>query len=191
MDYPRVTDILKPFSGSSYVPKDILGPAAVRGTVVHAICAEIAKGGWVPDGMIDEEYRGYVNSFKLWLEKHIRKPIIIEKRFVHTYFKYTGQVDMVAEGVDDNLYLIDLKTTSAPQRSHVPQMAAYKWLILHAQKIDIHAALIVYLDKDGAFPKIRKHEHLTHEFDVFLSALECYNYFHPGKKRGPKEIASD
>ena len=55
--YPRVTEILKPFTSYDKVPREVLDKAAARGTSVHAICAGIAKGAWIPDGMIETELK--------------------------------------------------------------------------------------------------------------------------------------
>ncbi len=81
MSLPRVTEVLRAYTSYEYVPKNILENAAARGTSVHALCAGIAKGGWVPDGMIGEELIGYVNSFKKWAEAQVEQFLVIEKRY--------------------------------------------------------------------------------------------------------------
>src|ERR1700679_3930316 len=101
---PRVTEILKPFSGFKYVSKDILEKAAARGTKVHSICAGIANGAWIPDGMIPEELLGYVNSFKQWAKAQVEEFVIVEKRYSDDVMCYNGQLDFVIRGVDGELY---------------------------------------------------------------------------------------
>lgn len=184
MDYPRVTEILKPYTSYDQVPKDILKKAAERGTSVHAICASLAKGAWIPDGMINEEFLPYVNSFKQWAEQQVDLFVFIEKRYQDHHLEYTGQIDFVIQGKDEKLYLVDLKTSAAPQKTYPIQMAAYNNL-LDGENVKVHGAMIVYLSKLGEFPEIDFIENLYEQFEIFKCALNCYNYF-KRKKHGRK-----
>ena len=181
MTYPRVTEILRPFSSYDQVPKQILEKAAQRGTTVHALCAGIAKGAWIPDGMIGEEYIGYVNSFKKWSDKQVSKFVIVEKRYACDNLKFTGQLDFVILGTDNELYLVDLKTSSKPQKTYPVQMAAYD-LLLRKHHVTVKGAMLVYLDKTGEFPDIHYIESMSEEASVFKCALDCWHYFNKGKK---------
>lgn len=189
MDYPRVTEVLRAYTGFDYVPREKLEKAAERGTSVHALCAGIAKGAWIPDEMIDEELIGYVNSFKKWAAAQVSKFIVIEKRYVDDERQYSGQLDYVILGSDDQLYLVDLKTSAKPQKTYPVQMAAYDNL-LRNNKIHVKGAMLVYLDKDGEFPNIHFIEDLKEESRVFFSALDCWHYFNKGKKNGRKNRAA-
>ena len=180
-DYPRVTEILRPFTSYDQVPVEILTRAAARGTQVHAICAGLAKGAWIPDGMIDPDLLGYVNSFKAWAEAQVVKYVIIEKRYLDDVLQYSGQMDFVIEGKDGLLYLVDLKTSAKPQKTYPVQMAAYENL-LKVHGIKIHAAMLVYLNKLGEFPNIDMLEDMSQEMRVFESALTCWAFFHKKKQ---------
>jgi hypothetical protein len=184
--YPRVTEILRPFSGYDHVPKDVLDRAAARGTQVHAICAGIAKGAWIPDSMIQEHLMGYITSFKLWFSAQVKSCIIIEQRYKDDDLQYSGQMDMVVVCNDDCMYLIDLKTSSRPQKTYPIQMAAYERL-LRCHSIKVSGAMIVYLNKDGEFPDIHKLDDMTEELEVFYSALKCWRYFNKEEKNGRTE----
>lgn len=177
---PRVTDILRPFTTYDQVPKLILERAAAKGTSVHALCAGIAKGNWIPDSMIDEELVGFVKSFKQWQDAQVQEFVIIEERFIDCELRFTGQVDYVVKGNDDKLYLVDLKTGSKPQRTHPVQMAAYREL-LKQKGIVVEGVMLVYLSRDGEFPNINYIEELDEELDVFLSAVTCYKFFNRRK----------
>ncbi len=181
MDYPRVTEILRAYTSFDQVPAEILNRAAARGTTVHALCAGIAKGNWIPDGMIGEEFLGYVNSFKKWSEAQVAKFVIIEKRYTDDDFKYSGQLDFVVEGTDGKLYLVDLKTSAKHQKTYPVQMAAYDSL-LRKQNVTVHGAMLVYLNKNGEFPDIHFIEDMKPEFQVFRAALDCWHYFNKGRK---------
>lgn len=181
MDYPRVTEVLRAYTSYDQVPPQILEKAAARGTSVHALCAGIAKGNWIPDGMIGEELLGYVNSFKKWSEAQVGKFVIIEKRFMNDDLKFSGQLDFVIVGTDNELYLVDLKTSYKPQKTYPVQMAAYDFL-LQNHKVKVKGAMLVYLDKHGEFPEVHLLEDMTEELHIFLSALDCWHYFNKGKK---------
>lgn len=182
LDYPRVTEILRPFTNFDFVPKKILDNAKTRGTSVHALCAGIAKGAWVPDSMIAEDLRGYVESFKKWSDAQVSKFVVIEQRFVDEHLKYTGQVDFVVVGKDDELYLVDIKTGVTPQKTYQLQIAAYENM-LTKHHIQVKGALLVYLNKDGEFPEVDLIEDFMERFHIFLSALDCYNFFKRKKKK--------
>ncbi len=179
---PRVTEILKAFTSYDQVPKDILERAAARGTSVHALCAGIAKGNWIPDGMIGDDLIGYVRSFRKWQEAQVKRFVIVEKRYTELANQYSGQLDFVVEATDHKLYLVDLKTSSRPQKTYPIQMAAYN-MLLRQNDVHVAGAMLVYLDKDGEFPDIHFLEDMTEEYGVFQSALECYQYFKMRKKK--------
>lgn len=183
LNFPRVTEILRPFTSYDKVPPLILEKAASRGTSVHAICASIAKGAWIPDSMIDEELLGYVTSFSRWSEAQVKSFVLIEKRFQSNPLQFTGQLDFVIEGHDGLMYLADLKTSSKPQKTYPIQMAAYDYL-LRDNQIKVSGAMIVYLDKTGEFPEIHLLSDMTDELHIFMAALDCYKYFNKGKING-------
>jgi hypothetical protein len=182
MDYPRVTEVLRGYTSYDQVPKEILEKAAARGTSVHALCAGIAKGAWIPDGMIGDELIGYVNSFKQWAAAQVSQFVVVEKRYTDDDRRYSGQLDFVILGSDDHLYLVDLKTSARPQKTYPVQMAAYDSL-LRKHKIVVKGAMLVYLKRDGAFPDIHMLDDMTEETEVFMNALDCWHYFNKGKKK--------
>lgn len=187
-EFPRVTEVLRTYLEYHNVPEHILSNAAERGRCVHALCEQIAKGQWIPDGMIKPEHLGYVNSFKLWFDAQVDKVLITEKRYTHDKHEYSGQVDMVVLGSDKHKYLVDLKTSYKPQKTYPLQMGAYDCLLGY-HGVETDGAMIVYLSKDGDFPEVNLIEDLSEEKDVFLAALTCWHYFNKGKKRGRSKAA--
>jgi hypothetical protein len=181
---PRVTEILRPFTSYDQVPKDILERAAARGTSVHALCAGIAKGNWIPDGVIAEELLGYVQSFRKWQAAQVKEFVIIEKRYTDINNEFTGQLDFVVRCTDDKWYLVDLKTSSTHQKTYPIQMAAYNCLLMQ-NNIYVSGAMLIYLDKTGEFPDIESldDEEMEEMFYVFSAALHCYKYFKIRKKK--------
>jgi len=176
MKVPRVTEILQVYTNFQHVPKNILERATARGTSVHALCAGIAKGDWIPDSVIGPEMLGYVNSFKKWQQAQVKRFEVIEKKYSDDNIGFTGKIDLVFQGQDGESYLVDIKTGSTRKKTYPIQLAAYKWLLL-IHGIKIKSSMLVYLDKDGGFPDIEVFESLTKELDIFTSALECWYYF--------------
>ncbi len=176
MTQPTVTEVLRAFSGFDKVSLAVLDKAAARGTTVHAICAEIAQGTWIPDDFTREDLRGYVRSFLKWKEYQVNKFLVIEKRYYNECLGYSGKIDFLIEGSDKKKYLVDLKTSHSPNKTYPVQMAAYTDL-LRRDGIQTEAALIIYLDKEGGFPEIHYLDDLSEEWDIFKCALECYVYF--------------
>lgn len=185
MNFPRVTEILKSFTSYENVPSEILRNAAARGSSVHAICAGIAKGAWIPDSMIDENLQGYVKSFKHWADAYVTDFVVIEKRYTDSILGYTGQLDFVILDKDQNLFLIDLKTSAKPQKTYPVQMAAYDNLLKESD-MHVKGAMLVYLNKTGEFPAVHVMDNFIKEFHVFKCALQCWKFFKKRKKDEPK-----
>jgi hypothetical protein len=181
MELPRVTEILNPFTGFRFVKKDLLESAAERGTKVHGICAKIAEGLYVPDFTIDEELQPYVKNFNIFMEQYVKEVLIVEERYQCTELEFTGQVDMVIMTKDDRKFLVDLKTGISKQKSHAVQMAAYRHL-LDEHDIQVSGAMLVYLARENE-PEVEFITDLDPHWEVFKSALNCYNYFFKRKKK--------
>lgn len=176
MAIPRVTTILKRYNDYGNVPPLILEKAAARGSAVHALCEGIAKGEWITESMVEPKWSGYVQSFREWHESQVESYAVIEKRLFDRDLNFSGQVDLVINSSQGMTYLCDLKTTAKSHKTHAIQLAAYEHLLaIHG--IEVEASMIVYLQKNGSFPEIQLYEDLTNEWNVFLSALHCYNYF--------------
>ena len=182
---PRVTEVLRYYTNYDQVPGYVLENAAARGTRVHALCASLCEGAWIPDGMVGQEDLGYVLSFRDWLDSEPKKFIFVEKRFTHPRYGYSGGIDSLIKLPTGDEYIVDLKTSSAPQKTYPLQMAAYKEL-LESNGHQVKGALLVYLSKTGKAPKIVVYENLEEEKWIFLQALDVYNYFNREKEDGPK-----
>lgn len=176
MTLPRVTEVLKPYSGFVHVEETILQRACERGSKVHALCSAIAGGAWVSIESISDELRGYVRSFQSWFDSFVSSVVINEERFEHVDYKYSGQVDLVVIGKDSQLYLIDLKTSAKPQKTYRVQLGAYREL-MRDHDILVEACKIVYLNKDGAAPIVETLINTDSEERAFRCALECWYYF--------------
>lgn len=175
MKCPRVTEILKFFNTYENIPEKTLERAADRGTSVHAICAARAENVWIPDSLIDDNLKPYVESFDKWREAQVKDFLIVEKRYTHVSYRFNGQIDFVIESEKGLKYLVDIKTCYRPQKTHLLQLAAYH-MLLHEQKITVDGACVVYLSRDGHFPECIMPEDLVEETQIFLDCLNCWRY---------------
>ena len=176
MTVPRVTTVLKPYSGFVHVDTKILERACERGTKVHALCSAIAGGAWVDIDGVEETLRGYVNSFRLWYDGFVDSVVVNEERYIHADLQYSGQVDLVVIAKDKQMYLVDLKTSAKPQKTYKVQAGAYR-MLLDQQELPVQACLIVYLNKEGFAPNVDTMIKTDAEERAFKCALECWYYF--------------
>lgn len=148
-NYTRVTTVLYPFSGLDKIDADIVAHAAERGTKVHKICEGIIEG--LGEIGIEEETRGYVESFKKWWERG-HEVIMMEKRFWCDELKVTGQVDLIIN-TPDGLAVVDLKTSYKPSNTWAAQGSAYAYLA-KKNNLDIKKIFFLHLNKLGNEPRI-------------------------------------
>jgi len=168
-NYLRVTEVLYPFSGLQHLDPDIVANAARRGTRVHKICEGIVAG--LGEYGIDDETRGYVESFKKWWELG-QDVIMMEKRFWCDELKITGQVDFIIK-TPDGLAIVDIKTSSKPSKTWQAQGSAYAYLAKKA-KHDIKKIYFLHLNKHGKEPKIYEY---PVDDSFFLAILKTFNHF--------------
>jgi len=177
--YPRVTDILSPYTDFSMVPDHVLSRATERGRKVHAIIAAMLQDLWIPK--IDPECAGYIASFQIWKEQFVEEVIYVEHEFVDPIYGFLGHVDFFGKLRKLGYALLDWKTPVSLQKAWRLQMAAYKRLLHLADKnMDLTASL--QLDPNGGIPKMVRYEDTSaQDFNVFLGLLNAHNFFHGGK----------
>lgn len=168
-NYLRVTSVLYPFSGLEHIDPDVLAHAAERGTKVHKICEGIVSG--LGEIGVDDETRGYVESFKKWWERGIHV-IEMERRFWDDENSITGQVDLIIK-TDDGLAIVDLKTSSKPSKTWPAQGSAYAWLAKNSG-YPIEKVFFLHLNKTGKEPKIYEY---PVDDSFFLAIFRTFKHF--------------
>jgi len=168
-NYSRVTNILYPFSGLEKIDAEIVAHAASRGTKVHQICEAIIEG--LGEIGVDDETRGYVESFKKWWALG-HDVVMMEQRFWDDELQITGQVDLILR-TPDGLAVLDLKTSARPSKTWQAQGCAYAYLARKAGH-DIRKIYFLHLNKNGKEAKI-------HEYPVddgfFLTIYRVWAHF--------------
>lgn len=174
--YLRVTEILYPFSDLGKIDVAVLQNAARRGTKVHKICESIMEG--LGEWGVDDEVRGYVDSFKQWWKKG-HEVVEIEKRFYDDDLGITGQVDMILKN-ETGMTILDLKTPAKSSKTWPLQGSAYA-LMARKYGFPINKIQFLQLKKDGKAPKL--HEFEDHS-ELFLKTLDVFNHFFRRKDSG-------
>ena len=195
LTYPRVSDILAIQNANALrsVPIDKLMNASLRGTAVDNYCTTFMQKLFMPE--IEPQYQIYVDAFISWANKNIKKVVYTHRRLYDDVLCFSGEFDAIVILNNSNeLTLIDIKATCLPSKTWSVQLAAYKHLC-EKNGIKIDQIMNVHLKKSakvstqeiqGEKVKVSipvvcakeiRHEHSNSAWEIFSSALKCYDYF--------------
>lgn len=190
--YPRVSDIIGKQTEREMraIPVEALANAAIRGTAIHAYCTAYLKGLWIPE--VEEEYKPYLDAFIQWADQNVEKTLYTTTRLYDDEKQFTGEFDCIVTLKDSKeTALIDIKTSANVSRSWPIQLAAYKHLcningyyfdsVLNVHLKKTKAAILTEDRKLVSAAKVKAsiivHEKLNPYWNIFDSALSCYDYF--------------
>jgi len=146
-----VAERLKILKGARYAEKDA---AARRGTEVHALAEQLARGEQVD---VPDELAGHVESYVRFLDDWDPQPILLEATVYHRQYGYAGTLDMVADLNDGRRWLLDVKTTrSGVYGETALQMAAYRYADRYLDDqgnprdmVPVNATGVIWVRSDG------------------------------------------
>lgn len=192
--YPRVSSIIGKQNAEELrsVPLETLANACIRGQKVHDYCTAWVKHLWIPD--IESEYVPYVDVFTDWATKSMAEAYFSSVRLYDDEKRFTGEFDMIVKMKNGEKALLDIKTSASKSKAWPLQLAAYAHLCkINGYEFDriynIHLKKIraaVYEEEQGEkvliSPPVVKaviveYEDLTPYWEIFASALRCYDYF--------------
>lgn len=174
--YYRVTEILEPYTGLSDVPPDVLKNAADRGDRVHNFCELHAKGMLFQE--VDDDCKGYVESFIEWFNSTVEEVISVEERFFCDDLKVTGQVDLICRIIGDTrLSIVDFKTPVSISKTWALQLSCY--YNLASKKHAIGRCFALQLPKKGGAAKVVESEDQDTHFEIYKGILNAHKYFYP------------
>jgi hypothetical protein len=174
MIYSSVTEVLKPWSDFSRIPPAVLEAASARGTIVHDICANIARGIFVMN--VPEEAARYVASFQRWFDFLVNEVLLVETRLVDTDFGYHGEPDLIIKAKHGEIILVDNKTPVQLVKTWRLQCAGYNNLAeKNGMKPDRTGSL--RLNPDGGIAKMEYYQNSLTDFNYFLQALNLWRLF--------------
>jgi predicted RecB family nuclease len=147
--FPSVTTIL-----DETVPKDtflikwireqgiggqaIFEKSAEDGQRVHEIIEDLLNGGQVATEDLEEKVKKCVQAFLDWHKEF--KPETLETEQIVVGDGYAGGCDYVCK-INDQVYVIDWKTSNSIQDKHLYQVAAYR-MALNSKYKDAKTAIV-------------------------------------------------
>lgn len=184
--FPSVTQVLAPFSGLEKVKElkpDVIETASIRGTYVHDMCEKLLTSTF-PIVDIEEEYKGYIESF-LQFKEQIEEVCFVEKRLYHNAMGYHGKPDIYCRlKGDDGFSLWDWKTPYSSNKVWALQIAAYRKL-LEVNNYPVIRQGMIRLRKDGKKPIINEYTSTyNNDFALFVSCLNVYKHFYKEQNNG-------
>ena len=171
---PSVSSIIFPMSQRVYgtIDRDILRAAADFGTAVHQ-CTEFLDQDVLDVDSVEPEWRPYLDAYELF--KAERKPTICEIEWRLACEKFAGTIDRLMT-IDDQLWIVDLKTTTQIHAHVGLQLAAYEALArLHmtGRKEPMRRAAL-QLRKDGTYRFIEFSD--DSDYACFNALLNIHNW---------------
>jgi len=171
--FPSVTEVMQPWVNFSRVPPRLLEAAA-------EICAAYAQGIPVIGLGLDDERKGYFDSFRRWFDAFVDEVILSEERLFDEQIGFSGEPDLVVrvkKTVGGSVDLIDLKTPLGLSKSWRVQLAGYQHLC-EVKGIHIDRAGSLRLDPYGKVPKIDWYGgSVNQDFFIFMSCLNAHHFF--------------
>lgn len=169
---PGVSECLKNAALSDYsqVPVGVLQAAADRGTALHEATALLDQENLDLES-VDPAIQGYLLSYQLWREKTRPDYLQIENWQIFDCggLKYGGTIDRIGwlpspiVGTDDDLWVLDIKTSSKRQDWWALQTAAYD------EKQDKRRG-VIHCFKDGKMAQLIEHTEDT-DYSIWEACL--------------------
>ena len=162
---PSVSALMRPLTDLVYGPidKEVLKAAQVFGTSVHA-CTEYDDEGDLDPASVEPEWQPYLDAYRKWRADTRPEILHIDDRLGCS--KYAGTLDRICR-INGQLWVVDLKTTSAIHPHVGVQLAAYVAL---AEKFygGIYRRAALQLRGDGTY---KVHEFTSYKDEICFNAL--------------------
>ena len=102
----------------------IKNEAADEGTVVHEMAEKLSKGEKINTEFLSDKQTMCLMKFAEWVEEYKPTFLETEQKVTHELLGYAGTIDIVCM-IDGEVWVVDLKTSSAIHKSHHLQVTAY------------------------------------------------------------------
>ena len=142
------------------------------GSMVHKFCEMWLKGEKFTDPD-DPVIKACFDKFKKFWNKHNLKVVESEK-ILYSTRGFCGTLDLVAKDKDNNLWLIDIKTSKGVFLNMVHQLHGYKLAYEEQTGKKINKMYLVRLPKDNADFEARHILYKKEHIKAFLGLLSCH-----------------
>lgn len=166
---PGVTEILRPLSDFSGVPRDVLERKRDLGQRVHFAC-QLDDEGDLDESSVEDDVAPYLHAWRRFLRESGAVVLANEQRVAEPLLMYAGTLDNVLL-LNGQKWLVDKKTSIALPLAVGPQTAAYL-RALGDSTVTHRGAL--RLKPDGNF----RLDSLTgnDDWSVFVACLTLHNF---------------
>ena len=150
--------------------------AANHGIWVHAACEAVARGECVDDPVL----LPYVEPYSSWLNANVHRVLAAEPQVASRTHGVAGSIDLVAEMIDGQNAIIDLKTGSTVPDTTPIQTSAYGRLLLEQDGVETTRRIAIHLPRKspGELTVIEyPAETEPEDWRVFLCCLILYRRF--------------
>jgi len=188
------TEVYGATTGLKYIPKEALIGWAYKlgkqgkdmkaesrmamgiGTIAHFLI-QCDMMGWEPDlskcdGMMVRSAQIAFKAYREWWAQAGLRPIAVEKQLVSHCYRYGGTIDLVGVDKNEELTLVDFKTSSGlwPENSY--QVAAYAELWAENYRLlPIKHLTLVRIDKETGEYETKQISQWKRYFEVFVACL--------------------
>lgn len=147
--------------------------AGERGTMIHTAIQDLINGetvdvrGWEPRPL--KQLQGFINWW------HEKMPVVhhLERMFVHSgEIGYAGQVDFYGE-IDEEMWLIDWKSSAEVYPSHHIQTAAYAEAI---GDIDRRGVLLLKANTKKGWQLVESDRHQYDDYETFKALHHVFSH---------------
>lgn len=167
--------------------------AARLGTGVHLL-ADMASRGQESDSegfQVGDDVKPYLEAFRGFLARYSASSIVSSEKMVLNYEGYAGTYDLLMM-IDNELWLIDIKTSKGYYPEYGLQLAGYRWADIIILEGDprpysmpiTHRTGILHLRPD-LYPdtgyRLIEYPTSDRDYDVFLSLLKVFNWRKEGR----------
>jgi len=152
--------------------------AATIGDLAHKWIEEYIKAKIenkdFPELPVNEQLQNSIEAFLKWEKDNKVEWLENEKKIYSEQYDYAGTLDAEAK-VNDELAVIDFKTSNGIYDEYLLQVAAYVQARKEETGQDYKKAYIVRIGKDGEL-EVKELDNLDNHLRAFLGALEIYKW---------------
>lgn len=156
------------------------------GTGIHHLADMVARDDEKAEKAFEmpEEWIPYMEAWKAFLGRYSASSIVSSEHMVWSEWGYAGTYDLIMQ-IDNELWLIDIKTGGGPYPEWALQLAAYRWADIIILENDPKPYPMPQIDRTGVLhlnPNLYPDtgysliEYLTRprEFEAFTHTLSVY-----------------
>ena len=170
----------------------IIKKRQVLGTKVHSIFEHMLKGDYKEENGLEPEIEEDIKLFKFLKYNCSLKPEALEQRLWNDEYGYAGTADYIGRytthkpyvvrghtvGFDNDLVIIDWKTSRDIYDDYWLQLAAYAYAFWKLTGVKVKGAVIAQFRLGKIRIKEKNWDELMKLFEVYKSVLTVYRWKH-------------